>query len=158
MTDSNTITDPREVQIFAINNDTDMWAVIADSRFELFNTEAEADEVFEQLVDGDINKSCFGVVQILEPRHHSDEPTLKGEVRGNLSKHEEVDLLELKEARQALARDMKASGQWDKDSDAYTFEELCEMGILAANEENKKSYTMNMSKLQEWYDKQEITE
>lgn len=146
-------TDPREVQIFGTNNDTDKWAVIADNRFQLFDTELDADAVFDQLVDGDIDNSCFGAVEVVEPQHHSDELAFTGAVRGNLSNCTQVDLLRLKAAREALARDVFACNEEvAKDEDAFTFAELCEMGIATPSEENEKAYNINMSKLQEWHD------
>lgn len=151
--------DLRDVQIFGMNNDTDQWAVIADNRYQLFDSQLEADDVFDKLVGGDINNSCFGAVTVVEPRHHLDDLDFTGAVRRNLSNHIEVDLMELKEAREAFARDVAAHNEGVvEDDSAFTFEELCEMGILTRSEENKKSYNMNMSKLQEWHDNQPTSE
>ena len=145
--------DPREVQIFGTNNDTDKWAVIADNRFQLFDTEFDAEVVFNQLVEGGIDDSCFGAVEVVMPQSCSDELAFTGAVRGNLSHCIQVDLIQLKADREALARDVEAYNEGlAKDDDAFTFQELCEMGLATPSEENEKAYNINISKLQEWHD------
>lgn len=148
------MTDLRDVQVFGMNNDTDQWLVIADNRFQLFPTEQEASDVFDKLVGDDIENSCFGVVDMVQPRYYSNKPFFDGSERRNISAHTQVDLLELNAYREALGRDMEESKP-DKEvehEDAFTFEELCEMGLASPSEENKKAYLLNISKLIEWGD------
>ena len=141
MTDSNS----RTVQVFATNNDTDDWIVIADNRFQAFSTEAEAQAIKDKLLDTDNDcPPLFGAIEIIKPRHCRKGLAWGGRERSVISKCSESDLLLLAREREEKLR----SGA------AISLDEWCDMGIMSRIDKKdateSPSYQVNMKNLQSW--------
>lgn len=142
------MTDSRAVQVFATNNDTDDWIVIADNRFQAFGTEDEALAIKDKLLDIDADDCppLFGAIEVIQPRHCRKGLAWGGRERSVISKCTESDLLLLAREREKKLR----SGA------AISLEEWCDMGIMSRIEKEdateNPSYQVNMKNLQNWSD------
>lgn len=141
-----TMTDTRAVQVFATNNDTDDWIVIADNRFQAFSTEDEALAIKERLLSMEA-ADCpplFGAIEVIKPRHCRKGLAWGGRERSVISKCTESDLL-------LLAREREEKLRSDA---AISLDEWCDMGIMSRIEKEdtteSPSYQVNMKNLQNW--------
>lgn len=83
-----------KISSYVIENDTDMFAVVVDSEFQLFQTEAEAEAILEAIFryaggSQSIDDTLFTFYELLSPQSSSD-----GRANGQkLSECEPCDLM-----------------------------------------------------------------
>ena len=132
----------RNVQIFATNNDTDDWVVIADNRFQSFSTEEEALAIKEKIMGADDCPPLFGAIEIIKPNQCRKGLAWGGRERSVISKCTESDLTLLAREREDSLRS----------NETISLEQWCNMGIMSRinKEGTDPSYQIDMGKLQEW--------
>jgi hypothetical protein len=76
------------ISMFATENDTDKWVVAVDGYFGLFDTEKEADQVYEMIKS---KYNWYNSAQIIEPQHKISD-TWSGELPDKISLHTPIDI------------------------------------------------------------------
>lgn len=102
-----------DISMFAIHNDTDKWAVIVDGRIGLYDSEAEAEKIYDMVggdpnvVGDELSETPFGASQILRPGFKCEN--CYHEEHDNLSDYENMagDLASYIEAEWKKVREFK---------------------------------------------------
>ncbi len=84
-----------------VSNNTNMWAVIVDGRFNLFKTKAEATAVWDSVgrgpVSDELSETPFGSANLLPPGYEPNSEQIKwaeneGIAIGKLSDYRTIDI------------------------------------------------------------------